>query len=111
MALKPGNLSARQKIDEMPVHKMTFVLVNSMAPRMSLVCGGCSRLLECRHLHDLSSSNRDCGIECYLQRPAVRGFDGSIALTNSFELGFVWSKLSVDVAFALFENAWRDHGG
>jgi hypothetical protein len=111
MALTLGNRAVRQEIDEMPACKMTFVLVNDMTPRSSSVCVECSRPLEFGYLHDLSTSNRYCGVECYLQRPVVGGFDGSIALTNPFELAIVWPRLTVDVASALFENAWPDRDG
>jgi hypothetical protein len=49
----------------MPVHKMKFVVVNNMAPRNPSVCAECSRPLERSYLHDLSTSKRYCGIECY----------------------------------------------
>jgi hypothetical protein len=94
----------------MPVHNMTFVLVNDMAPRKPSVCTACSRPLEGGYLHDLSTSKRYCGVECY-PRCMLGGFVGSIAATNPFELAIVWPKLTVDVASALFESAWRDHGG
>jgi hypothetical protein len=51
----------------MPVRKMKFVLVNNMAPRNPSVRAECSRLLERSYLHDLSTSRRYCGIECYPQ--------------------------------------------
>jgi len=37
--------------------------------------------------------------------------DGLIAATNPFELAIVWPKLTVDVASALLDSAWSDHGG
>jgi hypothetical protein len=46
---------------------MKFVLVNDMAPRRTAVCTACSRPLEQGYLHDLSTSKRYCGIECYPQ--------------------------------------------
>jgi hypothetical protein len=49
----------------MPVHKMKFVLVNNMAPRNPSVCTEYSRPLERGYLHDLSTSNRYCGIKRY----------------------------------------------
>jgi hypothetical protein len=111
MTLKLGNGTARQGIDEMPVHKMRFVLVNNMAPRKPSVCAACSRPLNWGYLHDLSTSNRYCGIKCYPQRMVFGGFDGLIALTNPFELAIVWPKLTVDVASVLLDSAWSDHGG
>jgi len=90
---------------------MKFVLVNNMAPRRPSGCVECSQPLGWGYLHDLSSSNRYCGVECYPRRMVIGGFDGSIALTNSIELAIAWPKLTVDVASALFEYAWRDHGG
>ena len=65
----------------MPVHKITFVLVNNMAPPNSSVCAKCLRPLERGYLHDLSTSRRYCGVECY---PLVSGFAGSVATTNPF---------------------------
>ncbi len=60
----------------MPVHKMKFVVVNNMAPRRPSVCTECSRPLERGYLHDLSTSKRYCGIECYPQWMVVSGFVG-----------------------------------
>jgi len=111
MTLKLGNGTARQGIDEMPVHKMKFVLVNNMAPRKPSVCAACSQSLERSYLHDLSSSSRYCGVECYPRCMAVSGFVESIATTNPFELAVAWPRLTVDVASALFDSAWSDHGG
>jgi len=95
----------------MSVHKMKFVLVNDMASRSTSVCTACSRPLERGYLHDFSTSKHYCGIECYPQWMVVSGFVGSIAPTNPFELAIAWPKLTVDVASALFDSAWRDHGG
>src|SRR6266481_747336 len=53
------------RIGEMTVHKMKFVVVNNMAPRNTPVCAERSRPLERGYLHDLSTSKRYCGIECY----------------------------------------------
>jgi hypothetical protein len=92
-------------------HKMQFVLVNNMEPRRPSVCTECSRPLERGYLHDLFTSKRYCAIECYPQWMVVSGFVGSIAPTNLFELAIVWPKLTVDVASALFDSAWRDHRG
>jgi hypothetical protein len=99
------------RIGEMSVHKMKFVLVNNVAPRNSSVCAACSRPLKRGYLHDLSTSKRYCGIECYSQWTVVSGFVGSIASANSFELAVAWPKLTVDVATALLDSASRDHGG
>jgi hypothetical protein len=95
----------------MPVRKMKFVVVNNMAPRNPSVCAACSRPLERGYLHDLSTSKRYCGIGCYPQPMVVSGFVGSIAPTSSFEFAIAWPMLTVDVASALFDGAWRDHGG
>ena len=89
----------------MPVHKMKFVVVNNMAPREPSVCAGCSRPLERGYLHDLSTSIRYCGVECF---PAANAFAGSVATTNPFELAIAWPKLTADVAVALFDSAWVD---
>jgi hypothetical protein len=95
----------------MPVHKLRFVLVNNMAPRRPSVCTECSRPLERGYLHDLSTSNRYCGIECYPQWMVVSGFAGFIAPATPFEFAAAWPKLTVDVASALFDSAWGDHPG
>jgi hypothetical protein len=95
----------------MSAHKLKFVLVNGMAPRRPSVCLECSRLLERGYLHDLSSSKRYCGTECYPQWMVVSGFVGSIAPANPFELAVAWPKLTVDVASALFDSACSDHRG
>ena len=95
----------------MPVHNMKFVLVNDLAPRKPSVCTVCSQRLQRGFLHDLSTSKRYCGIECYPRRVLLGGFVGSVALANPFELAFAWPKLTVDVAAALFDSACRDHGG
>ena len=39
------------------------------------------------------------------------GFAGAFAPANLFELAVAWPKLTVDVAAALFDSAWRDRGG
>ena len=98
-------------IGEMSVRKMKFVLVNNMAPRNPSVCAACSQPLDRGYLHDLSTSERYCGIECYPQWMLVSGFVGSIVPTNPFELAIAWPKLTVDVASALFDSAWSDHRG
>ena len=95
----------------MSAHKMKFVLVNNMTPRKSSVCTECSRPLERGYLHDLSTSKRYCGIECYPQWMVVSGFVGSIASATSFELAVAWPKLTVDVASALFDSAWSNNRG
>ena len=95
----------------MSVQKMQFVLVNDMAPRRLSVCTECSRPLERGYLYDRSTSKGYCGIGCYPQWMVVSGFVGSIAPAIPFELAIAWPKLTVDVASALFDSAWRDHGG
>jgi hypothetical protein len=84
---------------------MKFVLVNNMAPRDPSVCAACSRPLERDYLHDLSTSKRFCGVECYHRRMVVSGSVGSVAPTNLFEVAVTWPKLTVDVASALFDSA------
>ncbi len=95
----------------MSVHKMQFIVVNNMTPRNPSICAACSRPLEQGYLHDLSTSSRYCGIECYPQWMVVGGFARSSAPTNPFELAIAWPKLTVDAASALFDSAWGDHGG
>jgi hypothetical protein len=95
----------------MPVHKMQFVVVNNMVPRNRSVCAACSRPLERGYLHDLSTSKRYCGIECRPRRMVASGFAGSSAPTNPFELAIAWPMLTVEVASALFDSAWSNHGG
>jgi hypothetical protein len=41
----------------------------------------------------------------------VSGSVESIASTSPFEFAIAWPMLTVDVASALFDSAWRDHGG
>ena len=96
-------------IGEMPVHKMTFVVVNNMAPRNPSVCAECSRPLARSYLHDLSTSKRYCGIECHPRWMVVSGIIGSIAPTVPFELAMTWPQLTFDVASPLFDSAWGDH--
>ena len=74
----------------MPVHRMKFVVVNNRAPHNASVCAARARPLGRGYLHDLSSSKRYCGIECYPQSMVVSGFVGSIAPathSNSLSLG------------------------
>jgi hypothetical protein len=95
----------------MSVHKMKFVVVNNMAPRNPSICAVCSRPLEWGYLHDLSTSRRYCGIECYPRWVVASGLIASTATTNPFELAIAWPKLTVDVASALFDGAWGEHRG
>ena len=111
MAPELANAPQDKGIGEMSVHKMKFVVVNNMAPRNRSVCAGCSLPLERGYLHDLSTSKRYCGIECYPQWMVASGFVGLIAPANPFELAAAWPKLTIDVASALFDSAWSDHGG
>jgi hypothetical protein len=105
MALEFANAPQDKRIGEMSAHKLKFVLVNDMAPRRP------SRPLERGYVHDLSTSKRYCGIECYPQWIVVSGFVGSIAPATPFELAVAWPKLTVDVASALFDSEWGDHRG
>jgi hypothetical protein len=90
---------------------MKFVVVNNMAPRNPPVCTERSRPLERGYLHDLSTSKRYCGIECYPKWMVVSGFVGSIAPTNPFELAIAWPKPTVDIASALLDSALGDQRG
>jgi hypothetical protein len=83
-----------------------FVLVNNRAPRNPSVCMACSQPLEQGYLHDLSSSRRYCGIECYRRWLMVSEFVGSGTTTDPLELAIAWPKLTIDVASALFDSAW-----
>jgi hypothetical protein len=83
-----------------------FVLVNNRAPRNPSVCTACSQPLEQGYLHDLSSSRRYCGIECYRRWLVVSEFVGSGTTTDPLELAIAWPKLTIDVASALFDSAW-----
>jgi hypothetical protein len=87
----------------MLVHRMRFVLVNDMPPRNPSACAACSRPLERGYLHELSTSRRYCGVECY----PLSGFVGSVA----FELAIAWPKLTADVASAMFDSAWGNYRG
>jgi hypothetical protein len=93
----------------MPVHSMKFVVVNNMAPRNRAVCPACSLPLERGYLHDLSTSKRYCGIECYPRSMVISGFAGPVAPTNPFELAIALPQLTIDVASALFDSTWGDH--
>jgi hypothetical protein len=89
---------------------MKFILVNNMAPRRPLVCSTCFRPVERGYLRDLSTSRPYCGVGCY---PGwmVSGFVGWDASTNPIEIANAWQKLTVEVASALLDSAWRDRGG
>ena len=95
----------------MSAHRMKFVVVNNMAPRNPSVCTACSRPLERGYIHDLSTSRRYCGVECYPRSIVASGFIGSAATTDPFELAIAWPKLTIDVASVLFGGAWGDHRG
>src|ERR1700760_2507404 len=101
MTMEFVNAPQDNRIGEMSAHRMKFVLVNNMTPRKPSVCTECSRPLERGYLHDLSTSKRYCGIECFPRSTAVSGFVGSIAPANPFDLAIAWPKLTVDVASAL----------
>jgi hypothetical protein len=79
---------------EMSVHNMRFVLVTDMVPRVTSVCTACSRPLKQGYLHDLATSRRYCGIECYPQWTVMRGFIWSFASANPFELAIAWPMTS-----------------
>jgi hypothetical protein len=89
----------------MSVHKMQFVLVNNMTPRNPSVCAACSQPLERGYLHDLFTSRRYCGVECYRRCIVVSEFVGSGSTTDPFELVIAWPKLTIDIASALFASA------
>ena len=111
MAMEIADPPQDRGIGEMSAHKMKFVVVNNMAPRNRSVCAECSLPLERGYLHDLSTSKRYCGIECCPQWMVASGFVGPIGPANPFEFAVAWPKLTVDVASALFDSAWSDHGG
>ena len=92
----------------MSIHKLRFLLVNDTAPRATSVCSTCFQPLRQGYLHDLSTSRRYCGIECYPQWLMASGFIESFAISTAFEFAVAWPKLTVDVASALFDRAWRD---
>jgi hypothetical protein len=110
-ALKLANAPQNSGKSEMSVHNMRFVLVTDMAPRVTSICTACSRPLKQGYLHDLATSRRYCGIECYPQWMVMRGFIWSSASANPFELAIAWPKLTADVASALFDSTWRDQVG
>jgi hypothetical protein len=85
---------------------MRFVVVNDMAPSKTSACTVCSRPLEQSYLRDISTSKLYCGAECYPQRMVVSRFVGSFA---SIEFAIAWPMLTVDVASALFDGAWRGY--
>ena len=93
----------------MPAHNLKFVLVNNRAPRNPSVCAECARPLERGYLHELSTSQRYCGIECY-PRWMVES-ESVESIGPAFELAIAWPKLTVDVASALFDGAWGNHSG
>jgi hypothetical protein len=95
----------------MSVGKMKFVLVNDIAPRRNSICSACSQPLEQGYLHDLSTLKRYCGTACCPPWMVMGGFAGALAPASLFELAVAWPKLTVDVAAALFDSAWRDRGG
>jgi hypothetical protein len=99
------------RIGEIPVHKMKFALVNTMAPRNPSVCAECLRPLErgyfTRSFH-LKALLRGRVLPRWM---VASGFVGSVAPTNPFELAIAWPKPTVDVASALFDSAWSNHGG
>src|SRR5262249_6505859 len=94
---------------EMAARKMRFVLVNDTAPPATSVCSACSQPLRQGYLHDVSTSRRYCGIECYPQWLMASGFIESFATMTAFEFALAWPNLTVDVASALFDSAWADH--
>jgi hypothetical protein len=83
-----------------------FVLVNKMAPRNPAVCVACSQPLERGYLHDISTSRRYCGIECYRRWNVVSEFVGTGIRTDPLELAFAWPRLAIDVGSAMFDSTW-----
>jgi hypothetical protein len=110
IALNLASATKNSEIGAMSVRKIKFMLVNDIAPRGTSICPACSRPLGQGYLHDLSTSRRYCGIACYPRWMVMSEFVGSFAPTGLFELAVAWPKLTVDVATALFDSAWRDHG-
>src|ERR1700744_4189293 len=76
------------RISEMPAHNLKFVLVNNRAPRNPSVCAECARPLERGYLHELSTSQRYCGIECY-PRWMVES-ESVESIGPAFELAIAW---------------------
>ena len=95
----------------MAVQQMRFVLVNNRAPRNPSVFAGCARPLERSYLHDLFTSKRYCGVECYAQLTVMSEFVGTIGVMDPFELAIAWPKLTVEVTSAMFDSAWINQGG
>jgi hypothetical protein len=93
----------------MPAHKMKFVMVNNMTPRDPSGCTACSQPPERGYLHDLFTSRRYCGVECYTYGRWRAEQSKSVATTNPFELAIALPRLTVDVASAPFESTWRDN--
>jgi hypothetical protein len=93
----------------MSSYQMRFVVVNDMAPHETSVCTTCLRSLEQSYLRDISNSKLYCGAECYPQRMVASGFAGSFAPANPIEFAMAWPMLTVDVASALFDGAWRGY--
>jgi hypothetical protein len=104
-----ANAPQDRRIYEMSFRKMKFVLVNDMAPYSPCACVACARPLELGYLHDLSTSKRYCGIECYPRWMVVSGIIGSIAPAPPYELAMTWPQLTFDVTSALFDSACSDH--
>jgi hypothetical protein len=85
-----------------------FVLVNHRAPRGTPVCAACSRPLERGYLHDRSTDNCYCGVECHR---AASGINQSLAEGDSFNpvaYVAVLSKITIDVAAALLGSIWPE---
>lgn len=92
----------------MPAQKMKFVIVNDMTPRDLSACAACSRPLEHGYLHELSTSRRYCGVECYTYGRWSQQSE-SVATTNPFELATVLPRLTVDVESAQLDSERRDN--
>ena len=88
---------------------MNFVLVNHRTPRRPSFCAACSQPLQRSYLHDLSTRSWYCGVECYSGR-AVGSMMRSLAKADPFDLAIlsmVLPMLSIEVASAVFDCAWR----
>ena len=88
---------------------MNFVLVNHRTLRKPSCCATCSQPLQRSYLHDLSTRSWYCSVECYPGR-AAGSMVRSLATANPFDLvilSMVLPMLSIDVASAVFDCAWR----
>ena len=89
---------------------MNFVLVNHRTLRRPSCCAACFLPLQRSYLHDLSTDNRYCSVECYPGR-AADSVVGPLAKVDPFGLAVLFMllpKLTIDVASAVVDSARRD---